>query len=550
MKIFYFLFCGIILYSCSVGMIKEDSISSSIGLATKSENKPSYEEAYFHKSTNSWIIPQEDPYRIDFINNTIRDKADIQKMINNHCFELEATDYALTVFPRNVKELQEIEGLPDIQISYIPFACHKLSTNVLDSRNKDTIEKRIFYEEERYIEEQPIYNSEGNLVSTEIIKMPILYVVWPKSKPLPNKLDYSIDYEVFIPNHYSLYHKNKDLIDIIEQESLFAVLNSPKSTRSNRLFTGYLYYYDYLLPEGAPVANLKIRFRVGSNISDITTTSSGYFAVTTNSSCSVEAVFQDSRWKITSSSSTSPITLTIPEISSSWVNGNSITLDNDLVTSHLALNAYYYLPHPIPVLYETNGIRIKLINSYIDHCGEFHPGLLGSSNIDLYYGIYHERDLISLVCHELGHYNHYLVRNGFFPYTSVHRLFKESYADYSGWFITRFFYKYYNPSISDTTLSIMLSRSNQVWTMNDTGDNSHYSPLFVDLIDDDNQAYYNVNYNYDPISSVPHFVINEMIGNRVWSEYKSTLSNYIGTYFNSSDYSSFVAPYDYYFTHD
>ena len=236
-------------------------------------------------------------------------------------------------------------------------------------------------------------------------------------------------------------------------------------------------------------------------------------------------------------------------LSEVWVNGTTLTMTSKWATIHMALNYYYYHNHGIPVITDSS-IRIRINeSSTYSHPGEFHPGLLGSSCIDIATQSCSGKDLFAMVCHELGHFNHYKIRGGFFNYTSVHRLFKESYSQYSGWFICRHYYIANNlPQYS----LWLIPRACQYWKKTDSGDDSHYSPLFVDLIDDYNQYEdYNISNHFDlnneTISNVPHSVIKLMIEKKTWAQIKDVLDNYCNVYFTQSQYNQFIAPYDYYF---
>lgn len=506
----------------------------------------------FHSTTNSLIVPQQDPYSLSFIYSVIDNDPHFCSYVQTNSITISPTHYILRCYPKNLEEIQAIENLQDVIVSYIPLNYKKLETVDSSSQVEST---DVFPDYSKYSVDFQLYNSEGEPTMSYNQMMPVLYLVWPIDKPIPDTFDIEVDYEAFIPAKSPQYRQHSSFWDELESALINYSLDrsfSSHENRSNRLFSGYIYHYEPWRQQNIPIRNLRIRFQIGSNISDIYTDNNGFFSITFNSAATAEAVFQDTKWKIITTSSEAPQTTSLSDISNSWQNGGSILLNDDLAVTHIALDAYYYFSHPIPIIQNSDCIRIRQINTYSGHSGEFHPGLLGSSCIDVYFGIFHERALISLVCHELGHYNYYLVRGGFFQYTSVHRLFKESYADYSGWFVTRFFYKTLFPNITEESLNMMIDRQNQSWKKTDTGETSHYSPLFVDLIDSINQ-YDPIQYpllNNDLISNVPHTVINEMIKKRIWADIKSVMNNYTGIYFSLSDYNSFIAPYDFYFTHD
>jgi len=556
-SLFFVTVVATVLWGCKEVIIESPQfvVDSSI-LETKSNDSFNSDDVLFHNYTGSWIVPLPDPYKLDFINAVLAENNTLKSMLDSNVEQLDYTHFALKVFPRDLEEIQYFEGIEGVKISYIPFSYRKISSSLVLSDGIGVEERRVVQDEVKYKISCTLFDGDGNPTCTTEENMPVLYVVWPASKPLPEQFDYEIDYEVFIPTASPLYDDNISLFSSLERAAIdkaFSTQNDISFSRGVRLYSGYVYHLEPWLELDIPLEQLKIRFQLGSNITDVYTDSNGYFSVTIDSASTAEVVFQNPRWKIITTTSNNPQTFSLSCLNSSWINGNTIYLNNDLAVTHIALHTYYYFSHGVPIEYNDDPIRIRLITSYSGHSGEFHPGLLGSSCVDIYYGIYHEKDLISLVCHELGHYTHYLVRNGFVPYTSVHRLFKESYANYSGWYITTTFYKHLDPTLGGDTLYTMFSRHNQNWTQNDTGDSSHYSPLFVDLIDSRNQRFYptlNTDYNNDVISGIPHSVIRQMITKRIWSDIKAVLNNYTGIYFSSADFNSFVAPYDFYFTHD
>lgn len=92
-------------------------------------------------------------------------------------------------------------------------------------------------------------------------------------------------------------------------------------------------------------------------------------------------------------------------------------------------------------------------------------------------------------------------------------------------------------------------QSRQSWWKTD-GSTAYYSPFYIDLSDTFNQySYYGNSYNPDPISNVPHYVIQEIgTASSDWSAYKAKLQQYAGQHYTNTELNSFVAPYDYWFS--
>ncbi|MBO4742429.1 MAG: hypothetical protein J5533_02230 [Bacteroidales bacterium] len=540
----------ILINACSSEIIKECPDVAIHMLSTKSSIEEKTTNRILQESTNTWLIPQHDPYELSFIEETILEVPRLKEYSEKHLINLSPTHYALKIYPKNQKEIQEIESNNNIKVSFSPFHYRKIQTEPIDKiKQTDYDTKYILKEQSKYKEEQEIYDIDGNLIDTEINAMPILYVVWPTTHKLPNNYDYEIEYEVFIPKDSPCHNIESEFLDLLERKCIEKALNLTDSLQNNirNECYGYVYQYDNWINDNLPVAGLKLRFELGSNITDITTDETGYFYVNTSPYATATAIYEETRWKITTSSSNSPITNVLNNIPGNWHNGDTLLLNDKITTLELALH-YHFYSSPIPMIYQTSGIRIKIITEYAGHSGEFHPGLLSNSIIDIYLGIYSGGSLFAVITHELGHYTHYLALNGFFNFETTHRLIKESYANYVGWYITRTYYKNKKPSISYTLLDNYLSgRTCQSWEKTETGSTSYYSPLFVDLIDNHNQYNENPLYNNDIISNVPHEMLFELIHKKTWKKIKQEMSNYIGQYYTSMEYNTFIEPYDYYF---
>ena len=540
----------IALLLCGCNDYLLDSVVSPQASLTKANNGDERVIMY-HSATSHWIVQSDDPYRLENVKDYINDYPNLKT--DSLLAGLSATHYVLTVYPRNEVEIDEIEQLNDVNVSYIPF--DYIIVPEYDSRTASPSDTIFFPSQEKYTIEKPIYNCDGQMQYIETKTMPVLYVVWPVDKALPEKYEYHIDYSVFIPRQSALYSSNKQKFEDFEKGLISRNQPTQSNTKGYRYFQGFFNIYDPWVDDYIPVDNLRLRFSLGSNVIEGYTNSSGYFSVYAPENATIFIVFQNDRWKMfyDSDSSESPIMMSYAILSEVWVNGTTLTMTSKLATIHLAANYYYNHNHGIPVIADSS-IRIRISETYNgDHGGEFHPGLLGSSCIDISTAIYSDKDLFALVCHELGHYNHYRIRDGFINYTSVHRLFKESYAEYSGWFICRHFYIAHNMPYTSLWL---IPRSNQTWKKTDSGDNSHYSPLFVDLIDDCNQYEEysshedHIYFNNETISNIPHSIIKLMIEKKTWSQIKDVLDNYCNVYFSQSQYNQFVAPYDYYFTYN
>ncbi len=165
-----------------------------------------------------------------------------------------------------------------------------------------------------------------------------------------------------------------------------------------------------------------------------------------------------------------------------------------------------------------------------------------------------------IIFHELGHFIHFSLRNGYNRFKDVHIFIKESYASYVGWHLGELYYarRVYFPTPGED----ITNYQRQWWWRTDTGDASWYSPLFVDLIDNYDQSveeYYLC--NPDPIaipnaSSPGHFdghtLIKEIATSCTnWSTVKAKLQQFIGPgVYSSNDLTTYMAPYEYWFANN
>ena len=545
---FYLLLLPLALFTaCNKQDLSIECNSPSTDMILTRSNCLEYNAAVYQKSTNSWLVKRKDPYCLNFQKKVIGNNIKLKSLISSSSgLELLPTHYAIRLYPKDEREYETIIKIKDIDVAYFPF--DYVPVQVDASVREDSL---YLEEDTKYTIEKDIYDIDGNFERIDTEVMPVLYAVWPVAKPFPDNIDFKVDYEVLIPQKASNYSVNKDFFDLLERVSVFQAtgISMPINANGPRNVY-YITDYDEQLDENVPLAHLKVRFQIGSSIIDRITNSNGSFSYNYTNGTTVQAILQNDKWNITNTSSTNPITINITSLFTSG--SNNIEIDNDICPVLRALDYYYYGNHEVVITNNSSLIRVKILSSsqYSGKSGEFHPGLLGPSAIDIYPGIFSDMELFAIVCHEMGHFNHYLRRGNFLNYTSVHRLFKESYASYSGWYLGHKYFRIYNTTTSDWWVDYYIGYSWQNWRKTDTGDSSHYSPLFVDLIDDFDQCYNNPLLNYDPISGANHQIIFAMIAPKNWSDIKAKLAEYIGSVITQTEYTSFIVPYDYYFANN
>lgn len=519
-------------------------------------------KAIYHLSTETWIIPQNDPYDL----NRILEARDKVGLSSDSC-PINATHYAIKFFPKNEEEQWAIELLEGIKVDYTPFNYQLVNNTINQELGAEPKNRDLVLDDCRYFISYPCVNEDG-LETNETYRIPVLYTVWPIEKPLPESFEYEIDHMVFIPDYrnHNINDQKKKALKLVEREAIHLALGYYPSEfsnpdRSNDVVTlqGYIYHYEPFLDTLVGQQNLKLRFQLGSNIHDTYVQQSGLFSITEaiSTAASFKHVFQHPKWKLTYNNSTNPIEINWGEVSYWWPNANSTPVmspgsSNVQYDVLPAVNFYYSGSHSIRTWYYESGMRIIIAceNSGSSTTASFYYGA-SPTYIKVYENQHGNENLImGSVLHELGHFTMYGECGGYNNYVDIDKLLRESYASYVGWYLTKTRYSYLgyteSPSLYDFT-----GQSRQSWRKTGSSTN-YYSPLFVDLVDTLNQSSLNSYCNNDQISisSSVHYYIRQMAAQcKTWGDIKSTLSSFVGLYYTQSEYNSFIAPYNYWYEH-
>lgn len=539
----------------------------------------SLESAIFNEGAQVWMVPQKDPYTLAnfqqayenlLSGNTAQPltRSEIASIADAE--PLKATHYCLKIYPKDEHEQWQIERMEDVKVAYIPFDYVQLTEDEIKALPTTRSASALFPDERRYkVTYSNVETSEGT-VPFETYKMPILYAVWPIDKPLPEELDYEIDYPIFIPSAESVVTLNsgtflsKDNLRLLENEAINLALGyspEPKTRATNsRTNEGELIFHDNEVNYDSPLRGLRIRFQLGSRIWETSTHGDGYFRIPTDvpGEASYIHEYRHSKWKITPNGSTAPISYNYGLVNQRFhasLYRHYVTSQRGECEIHNAACYYYTGEHELHTWSYDDGIRITA-------CDYKEPGVIGRTFWGVkpvYIEIYSDEgsllsNRIGTTLHELGHFTHYGERGGAENLDNmryVHGLIKESYACYVGWYLTGEYYQSIGYMPSDPTIDLS-TQAHQGWSRTNTGQLSHYSPLFVDLVDDYNQetmvSERPIEFNPDPISGVPHSVIRQVIGLTYdWYSLKQQLEKYIGVYYSWEDYKEFKIPYEYWF---
>lgn len=291
--------------------------------------------------------------------------------------------------------------------------------------------------------------------------MPIMYAVWPLEKPLPEDMDYEIDYEVFIPYQAAQTRSvglNEEAIQVLEREAINLALEITPTTRIIidpgiyvRTVAGKIEYYDHYLQKNVPQPNLIQRFQLGSNIWRTTTNSNGDFSITAPipNEASYSHVFEQPKWKITTENSTAPISTPCQTVGYWW--GGTTKKEVTICPSNSGLaydinpiiSYYFNGSHSIQKWYYEEGIRViaaaRVHEAYdaVFYCGNN----ISQAYIEIYLNLKGRDSILAgAVAHEFGHFTQFGERGGSDGLAAVNKLLVESYANYVGWHVGESYY--------------------------------------------------------------------------------------------------------------
>jgi hypothetical protein len=213
--------------------------------------------------------------------------------------------------------------------------------------------------------------------------------------------------------------------------------------------------------------------------------------------------------------------------------------------------SYYYdkdNPHNLSRWTVEGGIRvIAHNNSSGSYNGLFTYSSAGTCYITIYRNnTSNVEKLMGTIFHELGHFIHFRERNGYGSMKITDRLIQESFASYSGWYLTEKYYRElgYQKNPGEDVSGQARQTS---WRSTTSGDWGYYSPLFVDLVDDYNQAAYNDAYNDDKVKSTHYSTIMRIVKESSdWASCKSILRESAGL--PTQELNAFLDPYEYWYS--
>jgi hypothetical protein len=523
------------------------------------------ERAVYNEITGSWMIPQSDPYTLENFQKACDDLASgesIQKLTRAEMAEfsglerLKPTHYALRIYPKTEEEQWRVETMEEVGVEYAPLDYSGLTEAevalVPQARRKipSPFEKSPYT-----VTYDHTGSTDGGPTGPVTYHLPILYVVWPVEKPLPDDLEYRMDHEVFLP-YKAPATRSAEYLSILEIEAIALAAESgtahviPMKRGAAREITGVLKTYDDVLKKNVPLANVTVRLRMGGAYSETCTDASGHFSIRRPVSFGggpilhlLSFVFRDpqGRWKISAEDSSIPVlsmNVAVPGTPGSYSCGEIVVppgehQENEI---HRAVNYFYNDQNVFPRYYPPTGLLITARSDYdwsssgwmniTIHRDPQGNILLDKTLSTLHIGIFNngrsDSDVIQTTLHEIGHAVHSL--NSPDRWVETNSFLKESIASYVGWYLAQEYYKSLGRVSTGGNPSLVSNQARQDWTKTTNStfggyyNNGWYSPLFVDLTDDYNQK-------TSPSSSRPNDNISGISAPAVWSII-STSSDY------------------------
>jgi hypothetical protein len=548
----------------------------------------SLEGAIYNEVIDAWMIPQKDPYSLANFQQAYDrlmlgkstqtlTRAQVDKFTSAQ--QLKPTHYALKIYPKTEEEQWRIEMMKDVQVAHIPFCYSRLTQQEAEKVAQTKSIGNVFTEKSPYTvihDNADVPNllgvTDGGLRGRVTIQLPILYTVWPVDKPLPNNLEYVVDYEIFLPDAADNQPLDAEILQLIEFEAVSAALGDLVSTTTSvpatraqepGVLDGRILTYDSTLRANVPMSNLTVLAQIGSRIILTKTDSNGYFRLKYSSgpllflnySGALTLGYREmGKWIIVADENTSiTYSVTIDAIFSS---GELLEIvlpigNRQENVIHRAMNYFYNVQTDFPTEGEMKVIAVDDTTSVVADFTSGEMAMYNSGNADA--------DVLGWVLRQIGlfiiHNNNYsgFWSDGFFTTSAM------SYVD---WYLGNKYYEsvgWVKPPYTSMNGSwvawpeIVVGEHNQSWRKTFLrSDTRHpHSPIFIDLTDDWNQRdYFHVGTELpdDNINSMPAYLVWDIISTwSNWAQCKVKLQNYVGTYYSTDQLNSWIADFDYWF---
>ena len=443
------------------------------------------DDEYFYYDGRPFIEINE-PFRIEDMADSLNNFV-FEKYGNNGSYvSLKPTHYAIKIIFNNLNQIDAILKDSSLFFQQHPFNLKPVPfENSLNSRVRSNNAEAHWDYSDDIVEECEI--ALGN--ACPIVLKP-LYLFWPVSRPFPEGMDCTVCYEAFVPGAYNPSRGEFD--SELIQEWVNGYLHHDRMVYMLKFKV-----YDTCLNLYKPIGNFTVSYWSSGDLCLLTVPSSGQITIydVPNSNSSLTLSFYTSDFAIREGLTSNVYALSTGPLSNYGSGGFcNINLPANFYLDVYQSARYYYTGNS-DILNQIT--RINNSNSFFSihacdfthvngYLGVFYPS---NPHVEIYNPYsYPSNDVSSrvfgTVLHELWHATHYYMMTPS-DYSSVHSFIKESFASYFGWYNV---FNYYSSVIlNHQGVNSICTQGRQSWTPTTTV-NANYTPLFIDLFDDYNQA--------------------------------------------------------------
>lgn len=291
--------------------------------------------------------------------------------------------------------------------------------------------------------------------------------------------------------------------------------SSPKTKGGMWYPSGRIRAYDDALCTMVPVPGVRVRATHLLKVKEVLTNQSGYFVLPSfENNVSYKIVWESDIWDIRDGL-TGQATFDGPKTSSSWYPEIAATHEKNVryAATQRALYRYYYddidgidRPH------FSSKLKVCQRTAFSSSPSVFTDDKTMGWHIETW--IYNSsgilrniNDMFYYVSHELGHASHYANNNG--DYNTYSKSIKESWAVFAGLLVYNKEYGFFH--------SNCYAMYEYNWPTG--GSDRHYSPIFLDLYDDENQSlcYPERGLPNDTVTGYSAQTLNSLLNNRSYT---------------------------------
>lgn len=508
------------------------------------------EDLYFDPESGMWLIPTDDSN--DDSGDNTESGAAMQLFsisfppitggtpppIGPGFIDIIVAKY-LKIWPKNEEQLEQLLAMDDVIISFHPLTAVPVPTAIRESLgliNRGTAISNI-----RYYEQVDEYtDNDGNTEPARLVAMPVLYAEWPNWTPYPDWMDYivtgnkteSMANPVWPSNNGSDDGSNNDyekpspyypVITVMAYDSLLSkYVNIPNA---DILIQGNTHNQEQGRTDMNGRYRCKNKYYKSSNLTITVYWSHPNFYVRKNG-----------RWA----------EYTVSASVSSYV---SARLPSTIHGTIFRAAQFWFDNAAVHGLATGVGKSGKIMKFFDDTDATGPNGAAGSFHYNLsrtHIHMYKNTDTKSYFCtalHELGHGSMFRYK-GNWRYSDTDGMIKEGWACFTGWYVPAKAYIQWGYT-GDPWNSNLVGPTRHRWEKSGT-ENTLYSPLFIDLMDDNNQGVTDTRKSNDNIKNVPVWVIQDLaFGSYGCASFDGNARrcNIANGYYTQQDYDNYFAAY-------